>query len=482
LEQIRHLRYVTRRVSRAGNVASRKDGVGVDRCAVFVDAGYLASGAGAMPEARRMNSVSWDYPGLLRLLSDVARERTGHPVLRCYWYEASDDGVRTAAHERLAEIPGLKLRLRRARQGRRDGIEADLKRDLIALARNRAISDVLIVTGDEYVTDTVAEAQDHGVRVAIANVTAAGRRTVGASLRQECDDLVELPVASLRPFLDLSEDAGAVPAAEQAAAVPAVPRAQPGTARHRQPTGPLEPAYAAPVSDEFRQVAAQPPAERNGYAVPAQALVADPAMTQGAAGLGHIGGVNGSPAAARNGTATAQATRNGHPVNGSSAPEPGMGAPNGLAVPGSPVPAAGPGATPAHQAFQPYHAQLAHPAYGGAQWPGADPAPTDQQRLAAGRGPAQGPVNGAASRPAGFAMTEAVRVAQAEGYNFGETVARDAPALWLDAVLARKPRMPSDLEARLLQGSALPIDSLLHDEVRLGLRRGFWDALEGSRR
>jgi hypothetical protein len=81
-----------------------------------------------------------------------------------------------------------------------------------------------------------------------------------------------------------------------------------------------------------------------------------------------------------------------------------------------------------------------------------------------------------------FTVPDAVRVAHREGYGFGETVARDAPSLWLDAVLARKPRMPSDLEARLLQGSALPIDSLLHDEVRQALRRGFWAALEGSRR
>ena len=72
--------------------------------------------------------------------------------------------------------------------------------------------------------------------------------------------------------------------------------------------------------------------------------------------------------------------------------------------------------------------------------------------------------------------------AHEEGKEFGESVAREAPALWLEAVLARKPRMPSDLEARLLQGSALPIDFLLHDEVRHALRRGFWDALENSRR
>jgi hypothetical protein len=82
----------------------------------------------------------------------------------------------------------------------------------------------------------------------------------------------------------------------------------------------------------------------------------------------------------------------------------------------------------------------------------------------------------------GVALTEAVQAAHEEGQEFGSSVARDAPALWLEAVLARKPRMPSDLEARLLQGSALPIDFLLHDEVRHALRRGFWDALERTRR
>lgn len=85
-------------------------------------------------------------------------------------------------------------------------------------------------------------------------------------------------------------------------------------------------------------------------------------------------------------------------------------------------------------------------------------------------------------QPVAIALPEAVKAAHAEGYTFGESVGRDAPGLWLEAVLARKPRMPSDLEARLLQGSVLPIDSLLHDEVRHSLRRGFWDALESARR
>ncbi len=96
--------------------------------------------------------------------------------------------------------------------------------------------------------------------------------------------------------------------------------------------------------------------------------------------------------------------------------------------------------------------------------------------------PAPGPQGTGAAAGQGMPLADAVQAAHSEGFAFGQSVAREAPALWLEAVLARKPRMPSDLEARLLQDSALPIDSLLHDETRHALRRGFWDALERSRR
>jgi hypothetical protein len=121
---------------------------------------------------------------------------------------------------------------------------------------------------------------------------------------------------------------------------------------------------------------------------------------------------------------------------------------------------------------------------GGQQEPGAHPvlspvvaAPPAGYQDAGPGGPA-----GYSGGQSGVSLADAVQSAHEEGQAFGESVARDAPALWLEAVLARKPRMPSDLEARLLQGSALPIDFLLHDEVRHALRRGFWDALERARR
>src|ERR1700758_4150688 len=94
----------------------------VDRCALFVDAGYaLADGAMAVHGTRRRDSVSWDHAGLLKLLAGLARDRTGLPVLRCYWYETAPEGRRTAEHDALAEMPGLKLRLVNALPGRREG-------------------------------------------------------------------------------------------------------------------------------------------------------------------------------------------------------------------------------------------------------------------------------------------------------------------------------------------------------------------------
>jgi ATP-binding cassette subfamily B protein/subfamily B ATP-binding cassette protein MsbA len=79
-------------------------------------------------------------------------------------------------------------------------------------------------------------------------------------------------------------------------------------------------------------------------------------------------------------------------------------------------------------------------------------------------------------------LKDAVRAGHAEGFELGAAVARDAPAPWLEALIAGKPRMPPDLQARLLQGSDLPIESLLQDDVRHALQRGFWDGLERSRR
>ncbi|HUR09271.1 MAG TPA: NYN domain-containing protein [Nonomuraea sp.] len=388
----------------------------MDRCALFVDAGYLlADGAMAVHGTRHREAVAWDYPGLLQLMSSLSRERTGLPLLRCYWYEATVEGRRTPEHDVLADIPGLKLRLSRIRPGRREGVDAQVHRDLMTLARNSAICDAVVVSGDEDLAQVVCDAQDLGIRVTVVHIATDGGWAVSRSLTQESDDLIELGGVHLRPYVNLVTGAIEV------------------TNGHHQPVSNGHGGHAQ------REL---PPAQSSGGSHSANS------SRQGQSGANGL-----MPSAGRGQSPPPM------PTYADYQPDPPSAAPVTGPIPQQPqAPTTGQFNSPSNGTYQP--SQLG--AYTGPQ-----PAPVSQQPSAATAG--------------ATTLSDAVKAAHREGHDFGESVARDAPALWLEAVLARKPRMPSDLEARLLQGSSLPIDFLLHDEVRHALRRGFWDALERAR-
>jgi len=760
----------------------------LDRCALFVDANYaLAEGALVVHGTRNRDSVSWDYPGLLKLLGSVSRDRTGLPLLRCYWYDTAADGVRGAEHETLADIPGVKLRLSKARPSRREGVEAEIRKDLTALARNHAVSDVIIVSAEEDLAPVIAEVQDLGIRTVLFHVATDADWAISRTLRQECDDIIEIGSGHLRPYVDLisgaepqlpaagfrelastaAQSSGPQPAIEapsvqlfgspppaeyegaslasagpglaqsrrqdlprfdeaaeamhsghaaggresqpvltqadhgqvaqgQAPSYPTLDqqpvgqqehgqrgpdlaaqaeqfrRAEPGRGQQPvgagagfdsagfggqpdrgspgQPTMPSAAGYDQRGPDDGRghpgslgQPSPPPPtgAAQNGAAhndaspghqgqpqfgqpqfgqpqfgqsqfgqpqfgqpqfgqpqfgqpqfgqsqfgqsqfgqlqhdqdqggrtqpghgsQPATAgpangdggQHADASTTQGAAHRGGAGsetrrqpgngvapagppanGMSAGPGAQGNGRPAAFQAQNGVPPNGMPAgghpasgiqasgpssgprpvpgPDPRVAAPHNDGAQGQPgysQPGPGPAGAGAGHRVGSHAAPAAGPSTGIGPLDGQRP-PSPQRQLPSANGmpyaqdrsmpyggsgqpgqfsgqvvPAAYAQNSYASQqpavaPVAMSVGDAVQSAHAEGFGFGEAVARDAPALWLEAVLARKPRMPSDLEARLLQGSALPIDSLLHDEVRHALRRGFWDALERSRR
>ncbi|MFF0867563.1 NYN domain-containing protein [Nonomuraea sp. NPDC003560] len=419
----------------------------MDRCALFVDAGYLlADGAMAVHGTRHREAVAWDYPGLLQLMTNLSRERTGLPLLRCYWYEATVEGRRTPEHDALADIPGLKLRLSRIRPGRREGVDAQVHRDLMTLARNNAICDAVVVSGDEDLAQVVCDAQDLGIRVTVIHIAADGGWAVSRSLRQECDDLVELGNAHLRPYVTMVS--GVTESSNG--------HHQPLSNGHAAPSLPPAPPAAPPATP----TASLPPAPSAGSHAAGQHSGSHAAPSSGqssANGQGSSGG--------RSATPPVLPSYSGYQEQPPSIPP---------SVPPS-VPPSAPATGPLQQpqSASPSTGQFATPSSGGAYQPA---------QLGPYTGPQAAPVSPPPAATAGATtLADAVKAAHREGHDFGESVARDAPALWLEAVLARKPRMPSDLEARLLQGSSLPIDFLLHDEVRHALRRGFWDALERAR-
>ncbi|MGC1567302.1 MAG: NYN domain-containing protein, partial [Trebonia sp.] len=226
----------------------------MDRCALFVDAGYvLADGAMAVHGTRHRESVSWDYAGLTQFLAGLASEQSGLPLLRCYWYEATVEGRRTEEHDTLADLPGVKLRLAKMRPGRREGVESEIHRDLTTLARNKAATDAMVVSAEEDLAQVVADVQDLGMRVTLLHIAVDGNGAVPRALRQECDDVAEINSAHLRPYVELISGAEPPRADEQDAGSLIVFR--PAANGHGQPAG------SAPY----------PPAPQeadNGYQVP----------------------------------------------------------------------------------------------------------------------------------------------------------------------------------------------------------------------
>ncbi|WP_435875085.1 NYN domain-containing protein [Nonomuraea fuscirosea] len=430
----------------------------VDRCALFVDAGYLlADGAMAVHGTRHREAVSWDYPGLLQLMTNLSRERTGLPLLRCYWYEATVEGRRTPEHDALADIPGLKLRLSRIRPGRREGVDAQVHRDLMTLARNNAICDAVVVSGDEDLAQVVCDAQDLGIRVSVIHIAADGGWAVSRSLRQECDDLVELGAVHLRPYVST---------------LTGITESSNG---HHQPASNGHGSHSLPPAPQPSLPPSSLPSTTGGH------TGGHTSSHSGGHTTSHTGSHTGSHSgshAAGSAAHNGQPSSNGHSGGRAQTPPPAL-------------------PTYSYQQEQPAYPQEqpppAAPATGPIQAQSQPSSPTTGQFSTSSSGayqPAQlgpytGPQPAPVAQPAATAgattLSDAVKAAHREGHDFGDSVARDAPALWLEAVLARKPRMPSDLEARLLQGSSLPIDFLLHDEVRHALRRGFWDALERAR-
>jgi uncharacterized LabA/DUF88 family protein len=175
----------------------------MERVAVFVDAGYVfAQGSIALTGAKQGREyLSLHIPDVLAALEGVATQQTQLPLLRIYWYDAMRLGRPTMEQMALADSANIKIRLGQVNSaGEQKGVDALIVTDMAELARNRAMADAVLVSGDEDVRVGVVLSQQFGVRVHLIGIHPA-RANQSRSLQQEADTLVEWDVSIVRRFL-----------------------------------------------------------------------------------------------------------------------------------------------------------------------------------------------------------------------------------------------------------------------------------------
>lgn len=164
----------------------------MDRFGLFIDAGYLLTESGKLClGASRRADIVCNYATVHQALVDFTQAYCGLPILRTYWYDGSimvgTQPQPTTDHLRIAALPNLKLRLGRVSGGRQKGVDSLVMRDLMTLSRERAISTVYLLSGDEDLREGVVAAQDLGVRVVLLGIP-CDVNNQAVTLINECDD------------------------------------------------------------------------------------------------------------------------------------------------------------------------------------------------------------------------------------------------------------------------------------------------------
>jgi hypothetical protein len=172
--------------------------------AIFVDAGYVHAAAGRLcagTEDRR--SFDLDAEGLIEAFIDKAR--TIFPdsrLLRVYWYDGARRRIHTAEQQRIAELPDVKVRLGNLNaSNQQKGVDSLIRTDLESLARHRAISDAVLIGGDEDLVSAVEAAQGYGARVHLWGIEALGGRNQAEPLLWEVDSQRTFDLDFCKPYV-----------------------------------------------------------------------------------------------------------------------------------------------------------------------------------------------------------------------------------------------------------------------------------------
>ena len=195
----------------------------LSRYAIMVDVGYIYASAGELlfsASSRREYRVDADK--LIQALIKQADEQVRGQLLRVYWYDAARDRVPTFDQRVIAQMPLVKLRLGNLNaRGQQKGVDAQIRADMEALARHRAITDAILVAGDEDMVPAVEAAQAYGCRVHLWGIEPPYGTNQAERLVWESDTVEVLERLFIEPYF------APQPTAETAAAASGVMPARP---------------------------------------------------------------------------------------------------------------------------------------------------------------------------------------------------------------------------------------------------------------
>jgi uncharacterized LabA/DUF88 family protein len=172
------------------------------RYAVMVDVGYIYAAAGELlfgTSSRRDFRV--DAVGLISSITKHADELFRGELLRVYWYDAARDRVPTIDQRVVAQMAWVKLRLGNLNaRGQQKGVDANIRADMETLARHRAITDAVLIAGDEDMVPAVEAAQAYGARVHLWGIEPPYGTNQAERLVWESDTVDVLDASFLRPY------------------------------------------------------------------------------------------------------------------------------------------------------------------------------------------------------------------------------------------------------------------------------------------
>ena len=188
--------------------------------AIFVDAGYLHAQGSALiaGQKQQRTQIVLNVAGTLSLLRSLGERCSADSrLLRIYWYDGlTRSGRLSSEQEQVANAASTKLRLGTVNsRGEQKGVDSLIVTDLIDLARNHAISDAVLLSGDEDIRIGVQIAQTFGVRVHLLGIKPA-RGSQSPDLIQEADshhEWVEQDLQDLMTILPVVTEAPLTPMA-----------------------------------------------------------------------------------------------------------------------------------------------------------------------------------------------------------------------------------------------------------------------------